>query len=107
MKNSCKMELTRLILQKTDWKANFVYTIEAIHGIKGACFVMACMTEGQKSSVDMMMYYDTRPSPFNGAYDFYTLRPLKGYYPRYWYGMLYDMKNEVRSLEDPGYSTER
>lgn len=79
------------------WRDDFVYSLEVMHGIKGAAFVMACMIEGQKSSMDMMMYYDTRPSAFNGAFDFYTLRPLKGYYPLYWYGMFYDMKNEVRT----------
>ncbi len=83
------------------WRDDFVYSLEVMHGIKGAAFTMACMTEGQKSSMDMMMYYDTRPSAFNGAFDFYTLRPLKGYYPLYWYGMFYDMKNEVRSFGDP------
>ena len=80
-----------------NWREGFVNSLEMIHGIKGASFVMACISEGQKSSIDMMMYYDTRPSAFNGAFDFYTLRPLKGYYPLYWYGMFYDMKNEVRT----------
>ena len=79
------------------WREDFVYSLEVIHGMKGAAFAMACMIEGQKSSMDMMMYYDTRPSAFNGAFDFYSLRPLKGYYPLYWYGMFYDMKNEVRT----------
>ena len=82
------------------WRDEFVYTVESIHGIKGAAFMMACISVGQKSSLDMMMYYDTRPCVFNGAFDFYTLRPLKGYYPLYWYGMFYDMKNEVRCIEE-------
>jgi hypothetical protein len=43
------------------------------------------------------MYYDTRPSVFNGAFDYYTCRPLKGYYPLYWYGMFYDMSKEIPS----------
>jgi hypothetical protein len=43
------------------------------------------------------MYYDTRPTVFNGAFDFYTYEKLKGYYPFYWYGMFYDMAAEVRS----------
>ncbi len=81
------------------WREDFVYSLEVMHGIKGAAFVMACIIEGQKSSMDMMMYYDTRPSAFNGAFDYYTLRPLKGYYPLYWYGMFYDMKNEVRTSD--------
>jgi hypothetical protein len=47
------------------------------------------------------MYYDARPSGFNGLFNFYTLRPLKGYYPFLWYGMFYDMEREVRSEADP------
>ena len=45
----------------------------------------------------MLMYYDTRLSVFNGVFDFYTLRPLKGYYPFLWYGNFYDMEYEVRA----------
>lgn len=83
------------------WREDFQYSINAIHGIKGAAFVMACIIEGQKSSMDMMMYYDTRPSAFNGAFDFYSYEKLKGYYSLYWYGMFYDMKAEVRCETSP------
>jgi hypothetical protein len=43
------------------------------------------------------MYYDTRPSVFNGVFDFYTYEKLKGYYPFYWYGLFYDCKKEIPS----------
>ena len=43
----------------------------------------------------MTMYYDLRGGVFNGAFDLRTLRPLKGYYPLYWYGMFYDMEKFV------------
>jgi hypothetical protein len=65
--------------------------------MKGAAFLMSCITLAQQSSIDMLMYYDTRPSVFNGVFDFYTARPLKGYYAMLWYGMLYDMQAEVRA----------
>ena len=48
----------------------------------------------------MLMYYDTRPSTFNGAFDFYTCRPLKGYYPLRWYGDFYSLDREVRAITD-------
>ena len=83
------------------WREDFVYSLETIHGIKGAAFTMACISEAQKSTIDMLMYYDTRPSGFNGAFDFYTYRKLKGYYPFYWYGMFYDMDHEVRCENQP------
>ena len=85
------------------WTDQFLYSIETIHGVKGAAFVMACISAAQHSSIDMLMYYDTRPSAFNGAFDFYTYEKLHGYYPLYWYGMLYDMDREVlaeNSVED-------
>lgn len=77
------------------WTNDFVYSIQQIISIKGACFTMACMIASQHTSIDMLMYYDTRPSCFNGAFDYYTYKPLKGYYPFLWYGMLYDMKYEA------------
>ena len=77
------------------WTDEYVYTLKAIHGIKGASFTMACMCASQHSPVDMLMYYDTRPSVFNGVFDFYTYEKLKGYYPLYWYGMLYDCEKEI------------
>lgn len=58
---------------------------------------MACISAAQSSAIDMLMYYDTRPSCFNGVFDFYTYEPLKGYYPFYWYGMFYDMEKEIQS----------
>ena len=84
------------------WQEEFKYSILAIHGIKGAAYTMACISEGQKTpNIDMMMYYDTRPSAFCGAFDYYSWEKLKGYYPLYWYGMFYDMKAEVRCEERP------
>ena len=80
------------------WKEDYVYSLLSMHGLKGAAFVLSCMCEAQKSdAIDMLMYYGTRPTKFNGAFDFYTLRPLKGYYPLYWYGMFYDMEQYIPS----------
>ena len=84
------------------WTDDFVYSLETIHGMKGAAFSMACISEAQKQKcIDMLMYYDTRPSVFNGAFDFYTYRKLKGYYPLYYYGMFYDMAYESRCEAEP------
>lgn len=74
-----------------DWTDGYVDSIKTIIGMKGAAFSMACMSVAQQTYIDMMMYYDARPnSLFNGLFDFYTLKPLKGYYPFYWYGGFYD-----------------
>ena len=82
------------------WSDDYIYSLKVMHSLKGAAFVMACISEAQKSTIDMMMYYDTRPSVFCGMFDFYTYEKLKGYYPLYWYGKFYDLKNEVRAEND-------
>ena len=79
------------------WTDEYVYSIECIGNHKGAAFVMACLSEGQREPIDLMMYYDTRPSCFCGPFDYYTYRPRKPYYPLYWYGMFYDLAAEVRA----------
>lgn len=79
-----------------DWSDNYIASIETIIGIKGAAFTMACMSQMQHSSVNMLMYYDARPSIFNGLFDFYTLRPLKGYYPFLWFSE-FSTLDEIRS----------
>jgi len=81
-----------------NWTDKFVSTIKAIMGMRGAAFTGAVMAESQKSSIDMLMYYDARVATvFNGMFDFYTLKPLKGYYPFVMFSELYDMVNEVES----------
>ncbi len=79
------------------WTEDYVYSIKAIHSVKGAAFTMACICESQQAPIDMLMYYDTRPSCFNGAFDYYTYEKLPGYYPLYWYGMLYDCEKEIKA----------
>ena len=77
------------------WTDEFKYSINSIHGMKGAAFIAACICLAQSSPIDLLMYYDTRPSAFNGVFDFYTYEPLKGYYPLYWYGMFYEMEKQI------------
>ena len=83
------------------WDTDFVYSIKQIIGMKGAAFNMACMSAAQKCpDVDMLMYYDARPSEWNGLFDFYTLEPIKGYYAFYTFANLYEMGTEVLSSSD-------
>ena len=54
--------------------------------------------------VDMLMYYDARPGGFNGMFDYYTFRPIKGYYPIKMFSELYKLgtqiecKNEMKDI---------
>ncbi|MBQ9743896.1 MAG: hypothetical protein IJW19_02105 [Clostridia bacterium] len=83
------------------WSEEFIYSIKTIIGMKGAAFTSACMTEGQKNpNIDMLMYYDARPTGMNGLFDLYTLEPLKGYYPFLIYSNLKELGAEVESISD-------
>lgn len=77
------------------WTDKFVYTLEQIKSIKGAAFTAACILGSQYTSVDMLMYYDARPSTFNGLFDFSTLRPLKGYYAISLFNKLYEAGTQI------------
>ncbi|MBQ7336801.1 MAG: hypothetical protein IJW92_10055 [Clostridia bacterium] len=83
-----------------DWTDNFVYSIEQIIGIKGAAFTASTMLYAQNSPVDMMMYYDARPGGFNGLFDYYTKRPLKGYYPFVMWSKLCELGTAVATAND-------
>ena len=83
------------------WLDEFVYSIEQIISIKGACFFSACMAAAQNNpDIDMMMNYDARMGAFNGLFDYYTMRPLKGYYPFYLYANLYELGNQAYAESD-------
>ena len=82
------------------WKDEFVYSVETIISLKGAAFAAACMLTGQHTTLDMMMYYDARPCAFNGLFDFYTCKPLKGYYVFKMFNELYKLGKAVEISTD-------
>ena len=82
------------------WSDEFVYSIEQIISIKGAAFTAGAMCACQNAGLDMLMYYDARPCPFNGMFDFYTLRPLKGYYPFPAFNELYKLGTHCAAASD-------
>jgi len=64
---------------------------------KGAAFCAAAMLAAQKSPLDMFMYYDARPCPFNGLFAFDTLEVRKPYYSFWQFNKLYRLGTEVLS----------
>lgn len=68
-----------------------------MHELKNASFITAMMSMAQKSSIDMLMYYNLMKGEWCGAFDMYSFKLLKGYYPLMWYGKFYDMENEIRA----------
>ncbi len=75
----------------------FINTIKNITGMRGASYIAAMMIGCQNAPVDMLMYYDARPSIFNGMFDYYTQKPLKGYYPFALFSRLAEMGTQVKS----------
>jgi len=75
-----------------DWK----YTLSCERGLKGSSFIASAMALCQYSPLDMLMYYDARPSGMNGLFKMDS--PwicLKGYYPFCMFNELYRMGNAV------------
>ena len=77
----------------------FEYSLEVIRNIKGASYILGAMCEAQKAPIDMLMYYSTMPHAWNGVFDYYTKKPIKGYYSLKWAGEFYELEKEVREEE--------
>jgi hypothetical protein len=82
------------------WSDLWTSSILAMIGMRGAAYCAANMLGCQNSGLDMLMYYDARPCTMNGMFDYYTFRPLKGYYPFYMYSELYELKNSCKCNVD-------
>ena len=76
-----------------DWN----YSLKAERSLHGASFVAGCMCACQESPLDMLMYYDARPSGMNGIFDMMTLKPLKGYYVFKMFSELYALGTHVET----------
>ena len=63
------------------WTAEkYKESMRTIAGLKGASFVLGAMCVGQKTPLDMLMYYDARPCSFNGIFGLSGNETLKTYY---------------------------
>ena len=65
---------------------------------KGAAFTLGTMCACQKGgALDMLMYYDARPTTWNGLFDLYQIGKctLKGYYPFVMFNTLYRLGESV------------
>ena len=58
----------------------YLYSRKASQGLKGASFVAGAMCVGQSEKLDMLMYYDARPTTWNGIFETGTYKPYKTYY---------------------------
>lgn len=82
------------------WSNEFIYSLKKIIEEKGAAFTAQTMSLSQNSSMDMLMYYDARPTGFNGLFNQELLHPLKGYYPFLYWSVLFSLKTQYVSETD-------
>ena len=79
-----------------NWTTDFVYSLQAIAGLKGASYAAAVVCSCQNKPLDMLMYYDASVGAiWNGLFDFLTRAPLKTYYPYFAFNQLLMLKNQV------------
>ena len=79
-----------------NWDTEYVYSLQAIAGIKGAAYATAIMCVCQDKPLDMLMYYDARIGALlNGLFDIVSLRPGKTYHSYFAFHQLSLLKNEV------------
>lgn len=80
-----------------DWRESLLTE----HNEKGMAFVAAAMLDCQKSSLDMLMYYDARVGcSMNGLFHPITNLPQKPYYAIWQFGQLFVLGKEVFSKAD-------
>ena len=79
-----------------NWDVDFVYSLQAIAGIKGAAYATAIMCVCQDKPLDMLMYYDARVGIiWNGLFDIISLRPGKTYHSYFAFNRMSLLKNEI------------
>ena len=84
-----------------NWHDKWLDTVREIIGLRGASFVAACMCEGQKDpTIDMMMYYSVAPTTMNGIFDFYTCKPIHGYWAIHGFSDLFALGTHVGTVSD-------
>ena len=72
-----------------NWGSCYHHSVMALTSHKGAAFVAATMIACHAEPVDMLMYYDAKPSAhMNGMFDQVSLMPLKAYYAIYGWGQM-------------------
>ncbi len=83
---------------------DYKYSIRAIKGLKGSSYSAAMMCGCQYAPLDMLMYYDARPSAFNGLFNTDVVSDkLKGYYPFKMFNILYRMGEAVAVSRTKGH----
>ena len=77
---------------------DFIYSMDMMRKTEGAAFVTSSMCLCQHAPVDMLMYYDARPSGYSMFDTIIFSRCYKNYYPFKMFNTLYKLKNEAELI---------
>lgn len=58
----------------------YQYSLDTQKKLKGSSFVAGAMCVGQSERLDTLMYYDARPTAWNGIFEQGTYKPFKTYF---------------------------
>ena len=90
-----------ITLTETQKNALFAFGEKDKIGTGANLIIAACMCEGQReAAVDMMMYYSLAPTTMNGIFDFYTCKPIYGYWAIYGFADLCELGTNVSAESD-------
>ena len=85
-----------------NWGEEWDETIRRINGIHGAAYAASVMCVSQYAPLDMLMYYDARPTTMNGLFNLYGYKKQKTYYVFYNFAKLYELSGCVECTRDDG-----
>ncbi len=93
---------TESILNEWNYAQDFsVEEYKTLLSVKGAAFTSAYMSVCQDGPLDMLMYYDARPTVMNNLFDYCFLEPLKGYYVlKIWGELLKNKASQCKAASD-------
>ena len=84
-----------------NWTDAFQYSMNVVKSLKGAAFCAATFNTCQNMPVDMLMYYDARPSTgFNGLFRTMDYAPLPSYYAFYSWSKLASLGTQVKAVSN-------
>ncbi|MBO7187739.1 MAG: hypothetical protein J6V68_05025 [Clostridia bacterium] len=81
----------------------WAYSLKTEKNYKGAAFLAGVFLASHAEDLDMLMYYDARPSGMNGMFDRDDHSPLKPYYPFKAFNNLYKLENATKTSVEGEY----
>ncbi len=98
--NEFGFENTENILNEWNYAKDFsIAEYKQLLSIKGAAFTSAYISICQDGPIDMLMYYDARPTVFNNLFDPDFFEPRKGYYiHKFWGEMLKSKATQCKAF---------